>query len=305
VNAPQPDSAFAMTEGAAFSTAIVTPSYRADFERCRLLCETMDAHVRGFTRHLILVAPGDIALFRPLEGQGREVVDERDILPTWMRSFPDPFTGRRIWAGPGIALLRGWHVQQLRRIAIARHVNEAALVYCDSDVAFLKDFDCTAMWQNGRLRLFRREHGLARRPDLTDQRRWSAHAAAVLALPSDRRNDHDYVGTLIAWRRQTVLAMMAHIEAAHGRHWVKVLAARRAFSECMLYGRFVDDLLEGVDHFHDNHELCHVFWNGEVPDAETLAAFLERMAPGQVAVGIQSFLGADIKQIRSLLAGKF
>ena len=80
-------------------TAIVTASYAPDLERCRLLCETIDAHVEGFTRHYILVEHADVPLFRSLETPTRVIVDERDLLPSWFRSFPDPLSlGRkRIW----------------------------------------------------------------------------------------------------------------------------------------------------------------------------------------------------------------
>ena len=47
-------------------TALVTATYAADFERCRLLCETVDRHVTGMTRHLLLVSDPDVALFRQL-----------------------------------------------------------------------------------------------------------------------------------------------------------------------------------------------------------------------------------------------
>ena len=63
------------------TAAIVTASYAPDFERCRLLCETIDRHVTGVPRHYILVEQRDVALFRQLETGNRTVVDERDLLP--------------------------------------------------------------------------------------------------------------------------------------------------------------------------------------------------------------------------------
>ena len=74
------------------SAAVVTASYAPDFERCRLLCETMDRHVTGVARHYILVEHRDVALFRQLEGSRRTVVDERDLLPRWLRVFDDPLS---------------------------------------------------------------------------------------------------------------------------------------------------------------------------------------------------------------------
>ena len=48
------------------TTAMVTASYAPDFERCRLLCETIDRFVTGAPRHYILVEQRDVALFRQL-----------------------------------------------------------------------------------------------------------------------------------------------------------------------------------------------------------------------------------------------
>ncbi|MGH6858635.1 MAG: DUF6492 family protein, partial [Phyllobacterium sp.] len=109
-------------------TALVTASYAPDFERCRLLCETIDRFVRGYTTHYILVEHRDIALFKQLERPNRIIVDENDLLPRWIRPFPDPgtFGRRRVWLSPRTLPLRGWHAQQLRRIAIARHADEDA-----------------------------------------------------------------------------------------------------------------------------------------------------------------------------------
>ena len=63
------------------TAAIVTASYAPDFERCRLLCETIDRFVAGAPRHYILVEQRDVALFRQLETRDRVIISERDLLP--------------------------------------------------------------------------------------------------------------------------------------------------------------------------------------------------------------------------------
>ncbi len=80
-------------------------------------------------------------------------------------SFDDPLSlfRRRVWLSLKTQPLRGWHVQQLRRIAIAAHAKEDVLVFCDSDVAFVKPFDLSAFWRDGKVRLFRRDGVLVRR----------------------------------------------------------------------------------------------------------------------------------------------
>lgn len=282
------------------TAALVTASYKPDLERCRLLCETVDRHVTGHAHHYLLVASNDVALFRQLEGPKRTVVDERDILPSWLRSFSDPLSRfrKRVWLSTRTMPLRGWHVQQLRRIAIAHHVEEDGLIYCDSDVAFLRPFDCRSIWRGGDLRLFRREDALAR-DGLDDQRLWAANAGAVLGLTAAPR--HDYIATVIAWKRETAVEMCGQIEAVTGKHWVSGIASNRHFSECMLYGRFADEVLEGAGHFHASDELCRVYWSGPALSDDKFREFVAQLSPEQVAIGMQSFIGTDIGRIRRLI----
>ncbi|MBA8877129.1 DUF6492 family protein [Phyllobacterium myrsinacearum] len=283
-------------------TAIVTASYAPDFERCKLLCETIDRFVTGYTRHYILVEHRDVPLFRQLEGPRRIVVDENDLLPAWIKPFPDPlsFGRRRIWLSPRTMPLRGWHVQQFRRIAIAAHADDDAFFYVDSDVVFLRPFDCGSNWHGDILRLFRRDGDLLR-PAAGDQRIWSEEAGRLLGIEPVSPAGHDYIGTLIAWRRDALLSMCSHIEKLSGRHWIAAIGRQRRFSECMIYGRYADEVLMTSGHYHDNAEFCRVFWVAPAPTEEEFLAFVEAMTSEQVAIGMQSFIGFDTARLRKLV----
>jgi hypothetical protein len=282
--------------------AIVTASYAPDFERCRLLCETVDRYVSNAAHHYLLVEDRDARLFSALESRTRTVVRESDLLPGWLRPYNDPLSlfRRRIWLSLRTQPLRGWHVQQLRRIAIAGHVREPVLVYCDSDVAFLKPFDCASFVRDGMVRLLRRDDALAS-GERQEHRIWSANAGRALGITAPEVSTHDYVATLIAWRRDTVEAMCRHIEQLHARHWVEVLGSARKFSECILYGRYADEVIGGAGHFHAREEFCRVHWTGEPLSDEDFRDFVATMAPEQVAIGMQSFIGTDLARIRRLL----
>ena len=284
------------------TTAIVTASYAPDLERCRLLCETIDRFVTGASHHYILVEQRDVPLFRQLQTRDRTIVSERDLLPGWLRPFDDPLSlfRRRVWLSLKTQPLRGWHVQQLRRIAIAAHVGQSALVYCDSDVAFIKPFDCRVFRRNGLVRLFRRDDGIA--GALSDQKIWSENAGTALGIAASRPSPHDYIATLIAWRRETVEAMCSRIEQVHSKHWVEAVASARKFSECIMYGRFVDDVIGGAGHFHGSEEFCRVQWFGTAHSEAELRAFIAEVTPEQAAIGMQSFIGTDVSSIRRLLA---
>ena len=80
----------------------------------------------------------------------------------------------------------------------------------------------------------------------------------------------------------------------HRRHWVEVVASSRKFSECMIYGRYVDEVIGGAGHFHDAEEFCRVHWNGSALSDDEFRAFVAGMSPEQVAIGMQSFIGTDV-----------
>ncbi len=283
-------------------TAIVTASYSADFERCRLLCETVDELVEGASHHYLLVASHDVRLFKTLEAPGRTVVDERDLLPAWLRAYRDPLSllRRHVWLSPKVKPLRGWHVQQLRRMAIARHSGEDAFFYCDSDVAFVRPFDLTTLWQTGKLRLYRSDNAITPQTPATHAV-WSRNAAAVLAMADRRSSPHDYISTLVSWRRDSAGAMLDRIEQVSGRHWVEAIGASRQFSECMIYGRHADEIEKPSRHFLDGRNLCAVRWTEPLRNADEVSVMLDNLDEHQVAVGIQSFLGAQPDMLRGAI----
>ena len=285
------------------ATAIVTSSYRGDFERCRLLCESIDARVTGHTRHLILVEAADLPLFRQLAGPKREVISERDLLPFWLRPFPDPLSlgRRRVWLSLKGPPLRGWHVQQLRRLAIAAAMPETVMVSCDSDVVFVRPFDVAGFQQDGAVEFYRIPHAMETvLPELVDHHRaWSRRAGALLGIAAPEITDPGYIATVIAWRTDTVREMMARIAAVTGRPALTSLAASRFLSECTVYGRFVDEVEQKPErHFASERRLCRTYWSGDAMSGAELRSFAEGMGPEQVAVGIQSFTGTDPALIR-------
>lgn len=289
------------------STAVVTASYAADFERCRLLCESLDRRLQGVWTHYILVAPFDVSLFRSLEGPRRRVVSEQDLLPSWLRAIPDPVSrGRRkLWISPFGLPLRGWHVQQLRRLALCRHIPEDTMFSVDSDVVLLRDFDPASLWNDGKLQLYRRTGGILSKMR-SNHLEWLEHSDRLLGIGPYKIPANDYINTLIGWRTDTCGALLDYIEARHGRGWVRTMIRSRQFSECLIYGRFVDEVLNGEGHVTTEDALCHVLWNEDSysRDAEGLRHFLAGMAPHQIGIGVQSFVGHDLGDIRSLALGE-
>jgi len=283
-------------------TAVMTASWSADLERCSLMCESLDRFLSGDWHHYLLVEPRDVAAFRPLEGPRRTVVSETELFPNWLRAFPDPTSlgRRRVWLSPFSLPLRGWHAQQIRRLALARHVDADMLLSIDSDVVMVRPYDPSSMWADGKMRMFRINGGISQ--DMVEHRQWLAHAGKLLGLPVTVSPAHDYINTFIGWRVDAARAMLDHIETVSGRNWIRALISSRAISECTIYGRFADEVLKGEGHDVSDQALCHMLWLSEAyPETPRgLESFMADLQPAQVAVGIQSFVGHDISDIRRL-----
>ncbi len=284
------------------SVAIITPSYAADYDRCLLLCDSIDAHVSGVQDHYILVDDEDFALFSGLAGVHRHVINECDILPDWLHAvrYGLGATSKKAWFSTRAWPMRGWHVQQLRRIAIAAHVDHAALLYCDSDMFFVRPFDGGVLWRGDDLRLYRKPGGIT--DDMTEHLNWLKMASSILGLPEPEIPHHDYINNLVSWRRQSVLEMCAHIEAISGRDWVSTIARERKFSECLIYGGYVDGVVgQNCGHWNAETGLCLTYWDGAALDGKSLKQLVETMDETQFAIGIQSFTNTDTGLLRQLL----
>jgi hypothetical protein len=290
------------------SIAIATPSYAGDLERCRLLCASIDRFVSGHTMHYLLVEDRDLPLFASLAGPRRQVLPESALLPRWLSSWPDPLSlgRRRVWTGPGALIrgippLRGWHAQQLRKLALPLKSHEDIVLFADSDMIFLRPFDVASLSTADGVRLYRKPGGITR--EMERHRGWCEVASRLLGLPQPAFPSADYINNLVSWRRDNIVAMMARIEQVTGRDWVSAIAANRQFSEYMIYGYFVEGVrgLAEAGHWPDAHEPCKVFWFDEdVADLEGLRSFEEVLGPGQVAVGVQSFTGVPLARLRAL-----
>lgn len=288
------------------TVAIVTATYRGDFERCRLLCDSIDARVTGHTNHYLLVEERDRALFAPLAGPRRVVLSERDLLPWWLCPVRDPFDRRRrLWLHPFGLPLRGWHAQQLRRIAFAAAMEEAVMIACDSDVVFVRDFDAaTLAGDGGRVRFYRVPNGIDEvSADMeAEHDDWSRAAGRLLGIAVPATTRTGYITTLVPWRRDSVREMMAQISrTAGGRSAMRALVATRSLSECTIYGRFIDEVEGRADRHAPTHRpLASVRWSGEALGRGEIQSVLAALSEDQVAVCIQSFIGTDPALIRSV-----
>lgn len=284
--------------------AIMTASYEGDFERCRLLCASIDRYVSGLSTHYLMVEARDVPLFRALEGPRRRVVSDADLLPAWLHPLDNPLPAgpRRVWLSRHGWPMRGWHVQQLRKLRLPAVVPEDIFLICDSDAVFVRPFDLASLKGPRGVRLLRRPGGITANMVRLGHVGWCRMSAGVLGLPPPVFPHDDFVDNLIVWDREHVLGLHERIRRVTGRDWLRELVRWRSFSEALLYGVYATRLTpEGID--PTDRPLSHTCWFGaRMPEAE-VRRFLDELQPDQVAVCLQSFIDIDPEVLWRLLDG--
>lgn len=288
------------------SVSLITPSYRGDYERCRILCDSIDRYVTGFDRHKLIVNDEDVSFFKGLVGPKRTVEPVKAYLPPWLRPLPFGwrYKGRKVWLSLRTQPVHGWHVQQIVKLAAAANSSCTHSVNLDSDTVFVRPFDFEAWIGNGPSPLLRTKGGIT--SELQWHPTWLKNATALLGLPELPLPADDYVGNIIAWRRETVRSMLERIESTAGMNWVQALCRSRSFSEYLLYGCHVaNDPASQELHTWMDESLCASHWDATPLDAQGLSRLIETMKPAQVALAIQSFShtpGELIREVANLKA---
>jgi hypothetical protein len=274
------------------SVAFVTVSYGPDRERCALLSRSMEEFAPS-AEHLIVVDRADLELFKSLQKSNTTIVATEDVLPLWLRRFDIRRIGLRsnLWIQRRGRPVRGWLVQQLVKLALAKELTVDVLVHADSDVVLVRPFRISSVTdQVGRVRL-------VALPDAIDESMpkhvaWHRSAEELLGIDSRGLPMPDFITSLVPWKRQNAVALLEHVERNTGRHWLRALAAAWDVSEYTLYGRFVRDVLgESAGQYVTPSSLCHDYWTHAPLSAPELEVFFDGIGPDEVAVSITAKAG--------------
>jgi hypothetical protein len=283
--------------------ALLTPTYGRDLQRCALLCESIDRHVRPFSKHYLLVPDCDLPLFSSFESERRAVLPASKLLPRWLRPLPRIIQRKRrqYWWSFRAPPVSGWHVQQMLKIAATIALPHQHYCILDSDIVFFRDFDLTRFQSPNPIPLLTMPDQVT--ANHVRHSRWVETTHRLLGLPPPRLPAADFIGHLMFWDQQTTRAMAARIETVTGLDWVEALCQMREISEYMLYGYFV----RSQPGFSERHVLtsstpCVSYWNEPRLDANALNHLLGRAGKEDVAFSVASFSGTPVETIRTAVA---
>ena len=285
--------------------AIITPSYRNDFELARDLSRSLDEFARFDFEHILMVPDRDRALFSELGGERRRIVTPdsylrrhgfyRLPLPTRVKlPFRKPMKLREQYFAFGAGRLSGWLMQQIVKLSANDFTDAPLLIFADSDVALVRPFTLDMLWVDGKLRL--QQHP---RPDhLHRGREWHDNAHVLLGIEPGRPDlQKSYIGNLVVWKRETLAGMIEEIQRNSSHPWRSAVARMKEISEYILYGEYVTERLgAGSGHQVGDRKLYNsIWWPDEQIDIE---AIMRSMEPQHVALHIQSTHPLPIEERR-------
>ena len=170
------------------------------------------------------------------------------------------------------------------------------LLYTDSDVFFVSQFDPRSLEKGGHVPLFVEpgQRGL-----IKDNDRWHNIAAGLLGVVKEQSYDTNYVGNVVTWRRQNALAMCRRIEETTGRSWQVSLAHLGAFSEYILYGMFCQRVMgEGSGQWDDGVLRTLNYWRTDPLSISDLESLKSSQQPYHHSVMISAKSRTPLADIR-------
>ncbi|MCR1160103.1 DUF6492 family protein [Paenarthrobacter sp. UW852] len=222
--------------------AVVTPSYEPDLELCKDLNLSVLAMTADPVVHHIVVPRNDLSAFSSLAGPRTEVHDAREYLP---RSFLKlPRLNMWINAARPWPPVRGWICQQIIKLAVAATLDVRGVLLMDSDSILVRPTDLDAFSAEREVCLYRKPGGVDH--TLSGHRQWHDSGRKLLGVrPSPDGNLTDYICWPCLWEPTIVRQMLVRIENTTGTSWTTAVASQLRFSEMMLYGIFVDEVMGG------------------------------------------------------------
>ena len=228
--------------------AIVTTSYRNDFEWCRLLCESIDRFVPDGIMHYLFVEERDLRLFRCLESSRRRIISQNEIIPRWMIMIPFRIGGHNFRISPLTLPVRGWIAQQVVKLGIFEVLDEDVFLCLDSEAFFFRPFDPSSLFRGENVMMVRHEEHW----DWPNAKVYYRAAHDLLDIEPDGNPMKRYMSVQFVFRRDVLRNLAEKLKEKSIFHsWKIPLFNTIRFSEYTLYGIFVERILgfEKSGHF--------------------------------------------------------
>ena len=100
--------------------------------------------------------------------------------------------------------------------------------------------------------------------------RWHRTAEKLLGLRASPIPLPDYITSLVPWRRENAVALLDFLDGRFRRWWMHTISSAWDFSEYILDGRFVSDVLgDAACQFASESSLCRDYWGPRAAERVT------------------------------------
>lgn len=273
--------------------AMVTMSYKDDFEECRLLCESIDRYVPKEVYHYIFVRDSDLKLFKSLEGKRRIILPESSVLPWWSFNLPCRFRRHHFRISPFTIPARGWIVQQIVKLSVWKVIDARFDVFLnvDSECIFLKPFNPNVLLNGkGELGIYREEMNRESGKSLLQaHKQFCVSAKRLLGLNEtiEELEMYFYIASVVAFRRDTLMEVCHEIGWHHwSRNYQMALMNTYRFSEYFLYANYVYHKSKMKGHFELKDDHFSMLKYSSFVQTERLKDEIERILSKEYVIGI-------------------
>lgn len=229
--------------------AFVTQSYKADFEECRLLCESIDRFAPDL-EHFIFVNDEDYRLFTALDYGNHRVYRKSTVLPRYLVRLPFKMLGHHFHVSPFTIPVREWIIQQICKLGVFEVIGDSyeAVFNVDSECVLMRPFSTDEWIRDGKYMMFRPEN--INEPSHDDY--CNAYMKLLKVDPS-RRDDvwrYNFMNSCTCFVRSNLEQLLEAIRRnSVMRSWKLALCNTYRFSENYTYGIFTNFRLGGHGHF--------------------------------------------------------
>lgn len=279
--------------------ALLTPSYIKDFDICSDLIRSVLRNTESDVEHHIIVPKSDVPAFKSLAGSRTIISDTRSYLPSSMKqvSHLNAWINYRAPFPP----IRGWMAQQIVKLAAAARSQSDVVLLIDSDVLLIRQVSASSFYRSGRLKLFEMPSGID--ASLPRHHLWHATARRLLGLPPYKASTlPDYICWPCAWQPSVVRTMLARVEAVTGLPWPTAVGKELNFSEMILYGVYVREVVGASEELALSDDMHCVNHSHEIALTERqLSQMLSSAKPEDFAIMISAKSGTPLSVRRRFL----
>lgn len=234
--------------------AIVTQSYKNDFEECKLLCESIDKFVSADLHHFIFVNDEDYFLFKIIENERHTIYKKSTIMPKYFIRIPWKIVGHHFHISPFTLPVREWILQQICKLGVFDVIDSQydLVLNIDSEAVFMRPFSIeNIMRDNYSIAMYKSSK-------VTQPSHDEYYRAARKLLGGGSGPQHDYMSTPVCFKKNNLNNLLAKISSRNIFHsWKFALCNTYRFSENYLYGIFCSEIndINTTKHFTINKRL--------------------------------------------------